>query len=142
MFLIVVSSYLLNLQEKRKGYLTPFRAIITDQGSRLALLVAFIWSITSNFDKVGVQNYSPIFWGISLFFTRSILLLSIVLYKSRQNLYKLKTGGWKLAVYGMINSVTMGCQMMALNLTFVAYVISVKRTSALFSVLLGKIILK
>ena len=42
----------------------------------------------------------------------------------------------------MINSVAMGCQMIAINLTFVAYVISVKRTSALFSVILGKIILK
>ena len=140
--LIVVGSYLLNIKEKQKGYLAPFRAIITDKGSRLALLVAFIWSISGNFDKVGVQNSSPIFWAISVFFTISILLLPIVLYKSHQHLYKLKTGGWKLVIYGMINSVAMGCQMIAINLTFVAYVISVKRTSALFSVLLGKIILK
>ena len=140
--LIVLGSYLLNLKEKQRGYLAPFRAIITDKGSRLALLVAFIWSISANFDKIGVQNSSPIFWGISVFFTISIFLLPIVLYKSHHNLYKLKTGGCKLAVYGMINSVAMGCQMIAINLTFVAYVISVKRTSALFSVLLGTIILK
>ena len=70
------------------------------------------------------------------------LLILALLYKSHQNLYKPKTGGWKLAVYGMINSVAMGCQMIAINLTFVAYVISVKRPSALFSVLLAKIILK
>ncbi|NEP74792.1 MAG: EamA family transporter [Okeania sp. SIO2G4] len=141
-FLIVVGSYLLNIKEKQRGYFAPFRAIIIDQGSRLALLVAFIWSISSNFDQVGVQNSSPIFWGISIFFTISILLLPIVLYKSHHNRYKLKTGGWKLVIYGMINSVAMGCQMMAINLTFVAYVIYVKRTSALFSVILGKIILK
>lgn len=140
--LIVVGSYVLNIKEKQRGYFAPFRAIIIDKGSRLALLVAFIWSITGNFDKVGVQNSSPIFWGISVFFTISILLLPIVLYKSHHNSYKIKTGGWKLVVYGMINSVAMGCQMMAINLTFVAYVISVKRTSALFSVILGKIILK
>ncbi|MGK7919818.1 MAG: EamA family transporter [Trichodesmium sp.] len=141
-FLIVCGSYLLNIQEKRKGYLAPFRAIITDRGSRLALLVAFIWSISSNFDKVGVQNSSPIFWGISVFFTISIFLLPMVLYKSHQHLYKIKINGWKLVIYGMINSVAMGCQMVAINLTFVAYVISVKRTSALFSVILGKIVLK
>ncbi|NET17555.1 MAG: EamA family transporter, partial [Okeania sp. SIO1H6] len=128
--LIVVGSYLLNIKEKQRGYFAPFRAIITDKGSRLALLVAFIWSISSNFDKVGVQNSSPIFWGISVFFTISTLLLPIVLYKSHNNLYKLKTGSWKLVIYGMINSIEMGCQMMAINLTFVAYVISVKRTSA------------
>ena len=49
--LIVVGSYLLNIKEKQKGYLAPFRAIITDKGSRLALLVAFIWSISANFGK-------------------------------------------------------------------------------------------
>ncbi|NEQ37751.1 MAG: EamA family transporter [Okeania sp. SIO3I5] len=139
---IVVGSYLFNLKEKQKGYLAPFRAIIIDRGSRLALLDAFLWSISTNFDKIGIQNSSPIFWGISLFFTVSIMLLPIALYKSHQNLYKLKTGGWKLIIYGIINSVAMGCQMIAINLTFVAYVISVKRTSALFSIVLGKIILK
>ncbi|MCL2933825.1 MAG: GRP family sugar transporter [Trichodesmium sp. MAG_R03] len=140
--LIVLGSYLLNLKQKQQGYLAPFRAIITDHGSRLSLLVAFIWSISANFDKVGVQNSSPIFWAISVFFTISIILLPIVLYKSHHNLYKLKTGGWKLVIYGMINSLAMGCQMMAINLIFVAYVISVKRTSVLFTVVLGKIILK
>lgn len=140
--LIVLGSYLLNLKQKQQGYLAPFRAIITDHGSRLSLLVAFIWSISANFDQVGVQNSSPIFWAISVFFTISIILLPIVLYKSHHNLYKLKTGGWKLVIYGMINSLAMGCQMMAINLIFVAYVISVKRTSVLFTVVLGKIILK
>lgn len=140
--LIVVGSYLLNIKEKHKGYLAPFRAIIIDKGSRLALLVAFIWSITSNFDKVGVQNSSPIFWAISIFFTISILLLPMVLLKSRQHLYKVKIGWLKLAFYGMLNSLAMGCQMVAINLTLVAYVIAVKRTSAVFSVVLGNIILK
>lgn len=140
--LIVVGSYLLNIKEKHQGHLAPFRAIVRDKGSRLALLVSFIWSLTSNFDKIGVQNSSPIFWGISIFFTISMLLLPIVLQKSHRSLYKLQTGGWKLVVYGMINSVAMGCQMVAINLTLVAYVIAVKRSSALFSVILGKIVLK
>ncbi|MDJ0556942.1 MAG: EamA family transporter [Microcoleaceae cyanobacterium MO_207.B10] len=139
---IVIGSYLLNIKEKHRGYLAPFQAIFTDKGSRLALLVAFIWSLTSNFDKVGVQNSSPFFWGISIFFTISVLLLPMVLQKSRRSLYKLKVGGWKLVVYGIINSVAMGCQMVAINLTLVAYVIAVKRTSALFSVVLGKVVLQ
>ena len=106
------------------------------------MLVAFIWSLTSNFDKVGVQNSSPIFWAISIFLTISILLLPIVWQKSRRNLNKLKKAGWKLVLYGMVNSVAMGCQMVAINLTLVAYVIAVKRTSALFTVVLGKLVLK
>jgi uncharacterized membrane protein len=54
--LIILGSYVLNLKEKQRGYLAPFRAILEQRGPRLMVLVAFIWSITSNFDKIGVLN--------------------------------------------------------------------------------------
>ena len=77
--LIVAGSYILNLKEKERGYFAPWRSLFTNPGSRLALLVAFIWSITSNIDKVGIQNSSPIFWATCVYFWISILLLPVVL---------------------------------------------------------------
>ena len=50
--LIVFGSYLLHLKEKQKGILAPFKAIITEKGPRLMLVVAFVFSITANIDKV------------------------------------------------------------------------------------------
>jgi len=60
-FLIVMGSYLLNIKKKSQGYLAPFKALIAEKGPKLMLVVAFIWSITSNFDKVGILNSSPMF---------------------------------------------------------------------------------
>ncbi len=141
-FLIVGGSYILNLKEKDKGYFAPWRSLFTNPGSRLALLVAFIWSITSNLDKIGVQNSAPIFWATCVYFWISIVLLPVVLLKSRNNLPPLNRRWFKLMFYGFLNSMMIGCQMMALNLTLVAYVVSVKRTSSLYSVIFGSLILK
>jgi len=62
--LIVAGSYILHFREKSKGYLAPFRAMVREKGPRLMLLVAFIWSITANFDKIGIQNSSVFFWQV------------------------------------------------------------------------------
>lgn len=50
--LIVLGSYTLNIKQRHEGYLVPFKALLKETGPKLMLLVAFIWSITSNFDKV------------------------------------------------------------------------------------------
>jgi uncharacterized membrane protein len=47
---IVLGSYLLNYNQKRKGLWAPFKALVSEKGPRYMLLVAFIWSITSNID--------------------------------------------------------------------------------------------
>src|SRR5579885_438453 len=80
--LIVAGSYILNIKEKHRGYLAPFRALLKERGSKLMLIVAFIWSITSNFDKVGVQNSSPIFWIIAIDTFIAIVMAPVVFYKS------------------------------------------------------------
>ena len=46
--LIVAGSYLLNIKEKSKGYLAPFKALLSEPGPKLMLIVAFLWSIASN----------------------------------------------------------------------------------------------
>ncbi|MCZ0904811.1 EamA family transporter, partial [Microcoleus sp. HI-ES] len=80
--LIVSGSYLLNIKEKSKGYLAPFKALLDEPGPKLMLIVAFLWSITSNFDKIGVKNSYPIFWLFSLFGTMTVLLLPVLLHKT------------------------------------------------------------
>jgi uncharacterized membrane protein len=52
--LIVIGAYELNIKKQKQGYLEPLKALFKDKGPRLMLLVAFIWSITSNIDKIGV----------------------------------------------------------------------------------------
>lgn len=141
-FLIIVGSYMLNINKKSQGYLAPFKALMEQKGPKLMLLVAFIWSITSNFDKVGIQNSSPTFWLICINIFIAFFMFPIVLYKSRENLKKVKSNLKILVPIGLMGGLTLICQMEAISLTLVAYVIAIKRTSAIISVIFGCLIFK
>lgn len=141
-FLIVVGSYLLNIKEKSQGYLAPFKALVNEPGPKFMLIVAFLWSITSNFDKIGVQNSSPIFWLFSIFGTMTILLLPVLLYKTPNPSRKIFKQLPMLAAMGFFNAIGVLCQMQALTLTLVVQVIAIKRTSVLMGVLFGHFIFK
>ncbi len=140
--LIVAGSYLLNIKEKSQGYLAPFKALVNEPGPKFMLIVAFLWSITSNFDKIGVKNSSPIFWLFSLFGTMTILLLPVLLQKTPNPSRKIIKQLPMLAAMGFFNAVGVLCQMQALTLTLVVQVIAIKRTSVLMGVLFGHFIFK
>lgn len=139
---IVAGSYVLNIQERHKGYLAPFKALLKEKGPKLMLLVAFIWSITSNFDKIGVQNSSPIFWSIAINTFIALAMFPLMFYKSQKNISQFPIKLKALVPIGLFSALTVIFQMTAINLTLVAYVISIKRTSAIMSVLLGCLIFK
>jgi drug/metabolite transporter (DMT)-like permease len=141
-FLIVTGSYLLNIKEKSQGYLAPFKALLHEPGPKLMLIVAFLWSITSNFDKIGVQNSSPIFWLFSLFTAMSVLLLPVLLHKTPNPSRKIMQQLPMLATMGLVNALGVVFQMQALTMTLVVQVIAVKRTSVLMGVLFGHFIFK
>jgi drug/metabolite transporter (DMT)-like permease len=141
-FLIVTGSYLLNIKEKSQGYLAPFKALLHQPGPKLMLIVALLWSITSNFDKIGVQNSSPIFWLFSLFTTMSLLLLPVLLHKTPNPSRKIIQQLPLLAAMGFVNALGVVFQMQALTMTLVVQVIAVKRTSVLMGVLFGHFIFK
>ncbi len=140
--LIVTGSYLLNIKKKSQGYLAPFKALLKEPGPKFMLIVAFLWSITSNFDKIGVKNSSPIFWLFSLFSTMTVLLLPVLLHKTPNPSRKIIKQLPMLAAMGFFNAVGVLCQMQALTLTLVVQVIAIKRTSVLMGVLFGHFIFK
>ncbi len=141
-FLIVTGSYVLNFKEKYKGYLFPFKALLKEKGPKLMLIVAFIWSITSNIDKIGLQNSSPIFWVIAVNIFVTLALFPIMLYKSQISINQFKTDLKALLPIGLFSALTLIFQMTAISLTLVIYVISIKRTSSVMSVLFGCLIFK
>ncbi len=135
--LIVTGSYLLNIGEKGvHGYFAPFKALVRDDGARLMLLVAFIWSITANIDKIGLQNSSPLFWVIAVDTVTAILLLPLGILK-REAIYTNIRGLLSIGLFGGLTAIA---QMTAISLTLVAYVIAVKRTSAIIGVLSGHLV--
>ena len=140
--LIVVGTYVLNLQEKDKGILAPIKAIFKKKGPRLMLGVAFIWSITSNFDKWGVEGSSSYFWVFASTVFISFFLFFIMLKFSEDSIDTIKKNAKALVPIGAVNSLKITFQMVALNFTLVPYVISIKRTSILWSMIIGFIFFK
>ena len=151
---IVSGSYILNINEFKKGYLAPFKALLQEKGPKLMLIVAFIWSITSNYDKIGAVNSSPIIWvvAVNLFIAISIfpiLLTSNKDYFQKKRSSLVKDGSyWELIkanknillLTGFLSALTIIFQIYAITLTLVAYVIAIKRTSVCFGVIWGHLI--
>ncbi len=140
--LIVLGSYVLNIKRTHEGYFGPFRALLKEKGPKLMLIVAFIWSITSNFDKIGVQNSSTIFWVIAIEIFMTLAILPIMLYKSQRSVKQILTSYKVLIPIGLFSALMLIAHTTAISLTLVAYVISIKRTSAIMSVLFGYLIFK
>jgi len=133
--LIVTGTYILNRGDNTKNFWAPFKSIITNQSSRYMLMVAFIWSITANIDKVGVEETSPIFWAFSKGLLIMAYLFPILLTKSPHPLKQLRSRALPLSMVGTLRAASVVMQMVAIQYILVAYVIAVKRSSALLIVL-------
>ncbi|MEL6469727.1 MAG: DMT family transporter [Cyanobacteria bacterium J06623_4] len=149
--LLVIGSYVLNLspsqmttashagqEDASDSVWQPLIAMVQNPGSRLMLCVAFIWSITSNFDKIGVVNSSPLLWAIALFTVIAGGMVPFVFWRTNSTGIGPIVESWKLlSITGGFNAIAITFQMVALTTAPVAQVIAVKRMSALISVLFG-----
>lgn len=140
--LLITGSYVLNLKPSEGFTLAPLQAITANTGSRTMICVAFLWSITSNFDKVGTLNSSSLFWGMSLFATVALGMVPFVAQRILQNglqnvVSPLRVQAKFVVLAGIFIAVGVSLQFAALTMAPVAQVIAVKRMSALISVGFG-----
>jgi len=139
---LVAGSYVMNLRHLKNGVFEPFKALLRERGPRLMLLVAFLWSVSANIDKIGLRNSSPLFWITCAFGFTALLLTPLVWRRTRRGFAQVLEAPWYLLATGLLEAVTCIGQMQALTMTIVPYVIAVKRMSAVFAVLLGWLVLR
>lgn len=143
-FLLLAGSYILNLREIRGGILKPFRFMIREKGPALMIGVAIIYSITSSLGKMAIQHSSPLFFGTTYFIVLTIVFAPIALIMGRRDIRKF-IGGKKytnLFTPGIFYSIMVASHMLALSMTKVAYMISLKRTSLIIGVIYGYVLFK
>lgn len=139
--MIVVGAYVLNLNDARQGLLKPLKLLVENRGARYMLLVAFIWSITSNYDKIGALASSTLFWIFGMNAYCSLLLTPLIL---KNKVFKsMSIENIKPALMaGTMHAFMSVFQIAAVTMALVAYVIAIKRMNAIISVMLAKLLLE
>jgi len=141
--LIVLGAYTLNLHEV-KGFgnlLDPLRAITKEKGSIYMIVVAFIYSITSSLGKLAILHSSPLFFGLFYYIILAIAFTPLAIRKAGKGL-KIRENLLMAGSIGLFIALMVIFHVLAIILTDVAYMIAVKRTNLLFSVLYGHLIFK
>lgn len=136
---IVAGSYTLNIKEAKKGVFEPFAAIKKEKGSIFMIIVAIIYSVTASLCKKAIENSSPIFFAVTYITVLVIIFTPIVMYKSKDELQMVfRKGAIKKSILpGIFHAIMLISSLIAVSLTNVAYMISVKRLSLLISIFYG-----
>jgi len=159
-FLVTAGAFLLTFRSSDSPSAclrSPFPAFLSDPGVRSMLVVAFLYSISVNYDKEVVTNSSPVFASAVTLFLLAIVFLLIALVTMKKwtsgtrdpkapdpvvpgsrflhsPVFLYVTVGMILVVEGIsINT--------AYTMAIVPYVITIKRLSLFFSVLFGGFLL-
>ena len=139
---ICCGGYILNIDPVRWRLLAPFRAVFHETGSWIMLIVAFVYSFTSVIGKKAILNSSPLFFGVSFFITFNLCLICLMRVTGKIRFATFR----KSPVNGFISGIFLYLQTLlhclAVSLIEAAVMISVKRLSILFSILLGKAVFK
>jgi len=143
--LVSFGAYMLNISSTAEGkargligsFAEPFRAVSREKGSLLMIVVAAIYSVTSVFVKIAIQHSSPIFFVVFYLTVLSLALSFIVIVKEREGLFYAIRHPEEFLHIGAFNGLMFLFHFIALKSAAVSYVISVKRTSMIFSVLYG-----
>ena len=141
-FLIVGGSYVLNIAQLHKGYLAPFRTLVKEKGPRYMLMVALLYSIGANLDKIGVRHSSPLVWAAVLNTVLTIALGFVMLHKNSDVLQRIRSGWKYLILLGIANAFALISNMAAIQLTLVPYLIAIKRLSVFMTLFFGFVIFK
>lgn len=138
--LVTAGAYLLNSDRLNVSLLGPVRAVFTNDGSRRMFLCAFVWSLTSTLGKKGVLLCGALPFGIAVVFGDLIVFGTISLLRIRAGTpgFRFDRGNLLLLLVAGIFMVGMEVtHFVALSLAPTAYMISVKRLSLVFGVLIG-----
>ncbi len=133
---VAAGSYLLNIQERRQGWLAPWTALWQLAGTRWMLLAAGFYAFTSALGKLAVLHSSPTFFGLFYPTVFSGFMLVGYPWSSRPGRRLIKRPLWGVLV-GCCMAASILCHFQGIHLAPAAYVIAIKRTSLLFSVLYG-----
>ena len=138
--LLIVGSYILELDVKKHDLLAPFGEIIGSKYIHLLLGSLVIYSISAVLGKYVLGFTGPItLLFLSQFFVALVFLVYIKLF--HDGLADIKRGfnqaGWLIGIIAVITVSYRLLQYNAMNIEYVSLVIPIKRLDTLFSTVMG-----
>ncbi len=143
--LVTVGAYLLNANLAHQHLLKPLRALWTNHGSRRMLMVALVWSLTTSIGKKGILIYGAIPYGFLVLWSIIVVFVVTNVVRVRRGWAEYLFTGKSIGLFftaGMIMAGAEVTHFVSLGLAPVAYMISVKRLSLVFGVILGWLFFK
>jgi len=159
--IIVSGSYVLNISSGDEHFLDPVKSMLKNRGSWYMLIVAFLFAVSINFDKIAMLNSDP-FFGMALTVLGIggvFLIISAYSFIKTGNISFQKPGsnggqakglgisssGYGLylsraALIGTVVAIEAASINIAYTLQIVPYVIAIKRLSILFVVIFGTLV--
>lgn len=134
MILILIWAFWLQYNKDigiKKILLAPF----TEIWSQLMILNCFLRSITNVYSKIGVEMSNPFMFAVWTSFGMLVILTLIVLYRGRFDEFSWSLSSW--VIVGALKWVTRISLYLSYLSIFIAYSLSIKRLSWLFTVILG-----
>lgn len=140
--LITFGGYVLNIGKLRaEGLMGPIRAIGRERGVRMMIGVAAIYSVTASLCKVAIDHSGAVFFGAVYYIALTVIYAPMgVIGLRRSAVRPSRAQMLLLGLSGVLMGVMCITNMIAFDMAKVAYVVAVKRTSLLLSVILGHLI--
>ncbi len=140
-FIVVAGSCILNMPSVKSGYLGPVKSVFFGKGL-LMLAVAFLFSITASLAKSAIHLSNPAYFIFVHYLFTSLLLTALFFSRIRKSKKQIMLNLRQLLAMGAAVAFSEIMISIALMLTLVSYAVSLKRTSVVFSVLIGFFFLK
>jgi drug/metabolite transporter (DMT)-like permease len=143
--LVAIGAYVLNGDLISQNFLAPVRALFSNPGARRMLAVAIIWSVSSALGKKGILIYGAMPFAILLICGNLTAFALVSAFRLRSGSAAFSCAPETLGLFllgGLLLAAAEASHFIALSMAPVAYMISVKRLSLVFSVIFGWLVFK
>ena len=140
--LIVFGGYILHYRAQQKNLLAPFTAFLQEKGSWFMLIVAILYAFAAVIGKKAILHSSPLFFSYFFFLVFNITVLAAIVMSGRQDWRKIGRNTPRGLWLGILLMIHISFHGLGIAISKAVYMVAVKRSSILFSVLLSWLVLK
>jgi drug/metabolite transporter (DMT)-like permease len=140
--LIVMGGYVLHFTKKQASLWVPLSAFLNEKGSWFMLIVAILFAFAAVIGKKAILHSSPLFFSYSFFLVFNITVLAGFLLFQKNDWRKILHSTPKGIWLGSLLMIHISFHALAIAVSTAVYMVAVKRSSILITILLSWFVLK